>query len=332
MLHYSSGGVEMSNLKAVSLFSGCGGFDYGATKAGLDIIWANDKDKYTYEAYKSILPNVPLHIQDVREVQSFPQADILIGCYPCTGFSIGARRGGKNGQKKDLMQVEGNFLFKEYLRALKQVQPKYFFVENVLGMASAMDGWFFQQQLSGFRELGYTPMPKLLKAIDYGLPQNRKRVFIVGIRDDITNDFKYKFPNPTHGQGLARYRALIDAIHDMPVDPQGEYATTPFHGHYLTRNRKQSWDKPSYTIVAHADHVPLHPAGEPMRKIGADHWELSGDFKRRLSWRECAVLQGLPENIAPEGQLKDKYRVVGNAVPPIFAEAIIKPIIEFEKK
>lgn len=322
----------MRKLKAVSLFSGCGGFDYGATQAGLDIIWANDKDKYTYEAYKSILPHVPLHIQDVREITSFPQAEVLIGCYPCTGFSIGARRGGKNGQKKDLMKVEGNFLYKEYLRALEQVKPKYFFVENVLGMASAMDGWFFQQQLDGFRERGYTPSSQLLKAVQYGLPQNRQRVFIVGIRNDIACDFTYQFPKATHGPGLLPYKTLQDAISNMPSDPVGEYITTPFHGHFLTRNRKQSWDKPSYTIVAHADHVPLHPAGEPMKKIGVDKWELCGDFNRRLSWRECAILQGLPIHIAPEGQLKDKYRVVGNAVPPIFAETIIKPIVEYENR
>ena len=67
-----------------------------------------------------------------------------------------------------------------------------------------------------------------------------------------------------------------------------------------------------------------------MKKIGVDQWELCGDFNRRLSWKECAILQGLPDNIAPEGQLKDKYRVVGNAVPPVFAKAIIKPIVEFE--
>jgi len=322
----------MEKLTAVSLFSGCGGFDYGATKAGLNIIWANDKDKYTYEAYRSILPDVPLLIKDVREITTFPQAEVLIGCYPCTGFSIGARRGGKDGKKKDLMQVDGNFLYEEYLRALEQVKPKYFFVENVLGMASAMDGWFFQQQLNGFRERGYTPMPQLLKAIQYGLPQNRKRVFIVGVRNDITPHFNYQFPEPTHGPGLLPYKTLRDSLNGMPLDPQGEYGTTPFHGHYLTRNRKQSWDKPSYTIVAHADHVPLHPAGEPMRKISVDEWELCGDFNRRLSWKECAILQGLPPTIAPEGQLKDKYRVIGNAVPPVFAEAIIKPIIQFENQ
>jgi DNA (cytosine-5)-methyltransferase 1 len=320
----------MKKLTAVSLFSGCGGFDYGATQAGLNIIWANDKDRYTYEAYKSILPGVPLLIQDVREITDFPQAEVLIGCYPCTGFSIGARRGGKDGKKKDLMQVDGNFLYKEYLRALEQVKPKYFFVENVLGMASAMDGWFFQEQLNGFKERGYTPIPKLLKAIEYGLPQNRKRVFIVGVRNDVAKDFQYDFPKPTHGLGLLPYKTLQDAIADMPLNPEGEFATTPFHGHYLTRNRKQSWLKPSYTIVAHADHVPLHPAGEPMVRVGVDAWELRGDFNRRLSWKECAVLQGLPVTIEPEGQLKDKYRVIGNAVPPIFAEAIIKPIVDFE--
>ena len=212
----------------------------------------------------------------------------------------------------------------------KKIKPKYFFVENVLGMTNAINGWFFQQQLLGFKELGYMPMPKLLKAIEYGLPQNRKRVFIVGIRNDLVHEVDYKFPLATHGNGLLPYRTLREAIGDMPIDPQDEYTTASFHGHYLTRNRKQSWDNPSYTIVANADHVPLHPAGEPMKKIGTDQWELQGDFNRRLSWRECAVLQGLPQSIAPEGTIKDKYRVIGNAVPPLFAQILIEPLVQFE--
>lgn len=317
-------------MDAVSLFSGCGGFDYGASQAGLNIIWANDKDKYTYDAYKSILPAVPIVIEDVRKIKIFPQADVLIGCYPCTGFSIAARRRWKDGKDRDLMQTEGNFLYKEYLRALKQIKPKYFFVENVSGMKSAMEGWFFNQQLEGFRELGYTPQAKLLHAIDYGLAQDRKRIFIVGVRKDIAEDFKYSFPEPTFGPGLQPYRVMQDAIFDMPLWPEGDFDTTAFHGHFLTRNRKRTWTQPSFTIVAHSSHVPLHPGGEPMRKLGTDEWELTGDFNRRLSWKECARLQGLPDHFLPSGGLKDKYRVVGNAVPPIFAEMLIKPVVEYE--
>jgi DNA (cytosine-5)-methyltransferase 1 len=322
----------MTRLNAVSLFSGCGGFDYGATQAGLNIIWANDKDKHTYDAYKSILPDVPLLIKDVRKVESFPTADVLIGCYPCTGFSIAARRKWKGREERDLMEVEGNFLYQEYLRALKQINPKYFFVENVLGMESAMNGWFFSQQLKGFEEAGYTPKAKLLHAIDYGLAQDRKRVFIVGVRNDIAKEFVYEFPVPVYGSEDMPYRTMQDVISDMPLWPEGEYDDKPYHGHYLTRNRKREWTQPSYTIVAHSAHVPLHPAGDPMEKIGKDEWRLKGNINRRLSWRECVRLQGLPDHISPSGSLKDKYRVVGNAVPPLFAEIIIKPIIDYEKK
>ncbi|MEA4931581.1 MAG: DNA (cytosine-5-)-methyltransferase [Anaerolineaceae bacterium] len=319
-------------LTAVSLFSGCGGFDYGATQAGLQIIWANDKDRYTYEAYHSILPNVPLHIQDIRTIRDFPEADVLIGCYPCTGFSIAARRKWKDREERDLLKTEGNFLYMEYLRALSLIKPKYFFVENVLGMASAMEGWFFQQQLDGFRELGYTPKATLLHAIQFGLPQDRKRVFIVGVRNDIVDNLNYTFPTATHGPGLLPYRTLRDAIWDMPRNPIGEYDDECFHGHYLTRNRKRGWDEASFTIVASSAHVPLHPDGDPMVQIGKDKWQLQGDFNRRLSWRECARLQGFPDFINPDGSLKDKYRVIGNAVPPVFAYNLIRPIVEFEAR
>lgn len=312
------------------MFSGCGGFDYGATKAGLDIIWANDKDKFTYEAYKSILPNVPLQIGDVREIAIFPSAEVLIGCYPCTGFSIAARRKWKDGKERNLMQTEGNFLYLEYLRALKQIKPKYFFVENVIGMSNALKGWFFQEQINGFQKEGYSVKWKLLHGIDYGLAQDRKRVFIVGIRKDLADKLAYEFPLPTHGKNLLPYRTLKDEIFGMPLDPIGEYDDTPFHGHYLTRNRKKKWEEPSYTIVAHSAHVPLHPAGEPMQKIGVDQWKLCGNFNRRLSWRECARLQGLPNEFKPDGKLRDKYRIVGNAVPPIFAQRLIEPIVAFE--
>jgi len=320
-------------LTAVSLFSGCGGFDWGAHQAGVEIIWANDINRYAYAAYKSILPDVPFHLGDVRELELFPKADILIGCYPCTGFSVAARRRWKDRQNRDLMETEGNFLYIEFLRALKQVNPKYFFVENVSGMVSAINGWFFQQQLNGFKELGYTPQAKLLKAIDYGLPQDRKRIFIVGIRNDVWNDFKYEFPKPTHGPSTGvKYFVLRDAIADMELWPEGEYSTVNFHGHFLTRNRKRNWDEPSYTIVANESHIPLHPMGESMRYIEKDLWELQGYENRRLSWRECRILQGLPDQLNPEGNLSVKYKVIGNAVPPVFAETIIRPVVEFENR
>jgi DNA (cytosine-5)-methyltransferase 1 len=325
--------ADIPPLTAVSLFSGCGGFDWGAAQAGIKIIWANDINKYAAAAYKTILPNVTFNFGDIRDYLTFPRADILIGCYPCTGFSIGARRKAKGTTIRDLMETEGNFLYLEFLRALKQVQPKYFFVENVHGMVSAINGYFFQQQLQGFKSLGYKPQYKLLKATDYGAPQERKRIFIVGIRNDVAEKVNYKFPDPTHGPGTSKpYRTMKDVLSGMDLWPDGEYSTEKFHGHYLTRNRKRKWIEPSFTIVAHYAHVPLHPMGRPMKRLGEDSWELQGKSNRRLSWKECRILQCLPATLNPDIDLIHKYMVVGNAVPPVFAKALLHPIVEYERK
>lgn len=321
----------MTKLTAISLFSGCGGFDFGASQAGVDFIWANDIDPVAGSAYRSIFPDVEFHVGDVREIRFFPRADVLVGCYPCTGFSLAARRRWKERTERDLTTIKGNFLYLEFLRVLEQSNPKYFFVENVRGMVSAKDGWFFRQQLEGFKQSGYTVHHDLLYAPDYGLPQSRQRVFLVGVRNDIAQEFKYTFLPPTHGPTTTcPYTTLRDAIGDMPIWPEGEFLEQCFHGHYLTRNRKRGWDQQSYTIVANADHVPLHPQGEPMSFVKKDVWQLNGDFNRRLSWRECARLQGLPDNISPSGSLSDCYRVIGNAVPPPFGKALLMPVINFE--
>ena len=322
----------MAPLQAVSLFSGCGGFDWGAAMAGVDIIWANDIDRSAAMAYNSLLPDVEFVLKYIRMINTFPQADVMIGCYPCTGFSIAARRRWKEREERDLDAIAGNFLYREYLRALIQVKPKYFFVENVGGMITAKNGWFFQQQLDGFKEAGYEVKHKPLDATFYGVPQTRKRVFIVGVRKDIAKDFQYRFLSPTHNTTTTpSCPTLSDTIWGFPEWPEGDFCTLPFHGHYLTRNRKRSWDEQSFTIVAHHSHVPLHPGGAPMRKVGKDCWVLQGDFNRRLSWKECRALQGLPSWLDLDAPLQNKYRVVGNAVPPAFGKTLLTPIVDFEK-
>jgi len=318
-----------SKPQAVSLFSGCGGFDLGARKAGIDIIWANDIDSHAAAAYKKLLPDVDFHLGDIRKVREFPKADILIGCYPCTGFSQAAkRRSGENEEPRDLKANPGNFLFREFLRALRHVKPKFLIVENVKGMLTASNGWFLERQLCGFRRHGFTVKAKLLMAADYGVPQLRQRVFLVGVHESVKN-FDYEFPSPTHGpSGKQPWKVLRDVLTDGPLGADDDYIKKPFHGHYLTRPRKKNWDEPSYTIVAHGSHVPLHPSGKKMISIGKDSYELQGTVNRRLSWRECAILQGLPKRIKVPGGLMAKYRVIGNAVPPSLARALLKPIAE----
>jgi DNA (cytosine-5)-methyltransferase 1 len=322
--------VTKSNLTAVSLFSGCGGFDYGAFKAGVEIIWANDIDPHAAAAYRKVFPDVEFKEKDISEIRRFPRADVLIGCYPCTGFSLASRRKWKNRTARDLTKNGTNFLFREFLRAVEQVKPKYIFVENVPGMATAKNGWFFQEQKRGFEELGFTVTPKLIDTSMYGVPQTRKRIFIVGVNKRI-KDFAYVFPKPTRGQGTKQdLMTLRHIISGMDYWPDGEFYDYRFHGHYLTRNRKRSWDEPSYTIVADAHHIPLHPMGKPMKYVKKDTWKLQGDENRRLSWRECAKIQGLPASAIPSGDLFDKYRVIGNSVPPAVSKAILKPVVDFE--
>lgn len=315
-------------LTALSLFSGCGGFDLGAQRAGVEIIWANDINPHAAAAYRAIFPEVEFIHGDIQNIAHFPRADILIGCYPCTGYSLGARRRWRGMETRDLQANETNFLYWQFLRALGQVKPLFAFIENVGGMTSADQGFFLEEQMFHFRRLRYEVVYARLNARDFGAAQSRERFFIVLTSYDM-RPYRYQFPMPTHGPSTTQqFRVLRDVIEGMAEWPEGDYCTSPFHGHYLTRNRKRGWDEQSYTIVAHADHVPLHPMGEPMRKIGTDAWELQGDVNRRLSWQECVTVQGLPATLAPTGTLNDRYRVVGNAVPPVFGEALLRPIVE----
>lgn len=314
------------SLTAVSLFSGCGGFDLGVQSAGVKIIWANDIDPDASAAYRQLFPDVEFVEGDVREVQAFPKADVLVGCYPCTGFSLGSRRRWRTRRSRNLMTNQNNFLFREFLRAVKQVKPRYLFVENVPGMASAHGGWFLNKQCAGFRNLGYKVDYRLLNAAHFGVPQTRKRIFIVGILNG-GSESDIEFPEPTHGTEETPLATLQLAIGDWDEWPEGEFFDYPFHGHYLTRNRKRAWDEPSYTVVASSHHVPLHPMGLPMTFVKKDSWKLNGPLNRRLSWRECAAIQGLPAGIDPAGSLSKKYAIIGNAVPPPVARSLLAHVV-----
>lgn len=321
-------------ITAVSLFSGCGGFDWGAQRAGVKVIWANDVDRYASRVYQTLFPDVEFHHRDIRKIENFPKADILIGCYPCTGFSQAARRRDKHLNARNLKSNENNFLYKEFLRALQQVEPRYLFVENVSGMMTADDGWFLEQQLKSFENAGYRMKQQYLMAADFGVPQQRRRLFLVGVRKDIVEKFDYTFPEATHGgPGQPKQITLRRAIGHMPTPDPDELFSGPFTGHYLTRQRKKGWDDVSYTIVANNAHVPLHPSGWRMKPGGKDVYHLQGSVNRRLSWRECAVIQGLPHELFPaDVPLRSMYRVVGNAVPPTFGQALLTPVIDFERQ
>ncbi len=308
------------SLEAVSLFTGCGGSDKGLIDAGWQIVMANDILPYAKEVYEANLPETDFRITNIQEIESFPSADLLIGCYPCQGFS----QGGARDSERNV-----NRLYMEFDRALREIQPKAFVVENVAGMARSNNRHILIDQLDRFRSAGFdVPNPQIINGADYGLAQERRRIFIVGIRSDI--GLRYRFPEPTHGPEFEATKTQRDALDPFgEAWPEGEFCDQDFHWYYLSRNRYRGWDEPSKTILANARHMPLHPMSPPLVKVGVDEWVFDGDPEkaRRLSFREAAALQDLTDWEFPETvSLMQKYKVIGNAVPPLLFEQVVGAI------
>lgn len=344
----------------VSLFSGCGGLDLGVELAGLDAlfnqaytnnlldskddfflqrdkslfhtIYTIDMFKEANETYKQNFPETIIQYEgDIRKVNSFPFSDIVLGGFPCPGFSEAGPR---------LIDDSRNFLYIHFIRCLIQTKPLFFIAENVKGMMTLGKGEVLRQIHQDFESAGYRVKHQLVNARDFGVPQYRERVFLIGVRDDL--DFEYEFPKPTHGNGPNQlpYVTLRDAIGDL-VDAPGEWYEGSFSPIYLSRNRKKSWDDQSFTIQASGRQAPLHPDGPPMKKIDSDQWELPGDERahRRLSVKEIARIQTFPDwfrfsdggnkKISDNGRLNKVYKQIGNAVPVELARAIARPIAEY---
>lgn len=306
---------------AVSLFSGCGGSDAGVTAAGFNVIMANDKLTYARDVYLANHPETEYLLGDIKKITSFPAAELLVGCYPCQGFSQGGVRD---------PSAKINTLYLEFARALNAIKPKAFIVENVSGMIRAEFRHLLQDQFKVFTEAGYRVKAQVLNAADYGVAQERRRIFIVGVRSDL--GVEYIFPEPSHGEGRThRYVTIRDAIDDLPLWPKGEFHEEPFHWYYLSRDRRRDWDAISKTIVAHPRHMPLHPMSPPLVKRGPDEWYFSSDAPaRRFSYREGARIQGFARDFSfPDtsaGSLRMRYTVVGNAVPPPLFQAVARAL------
>lgn len=308
--------------KAVSLFTGCGGSDAGVIRAGFDVIMSNDILPYARDVYLANHTETDYVLGNVSQITKFPKAELLVGCYPCQGFSQGGSR------KAD---AKINTLYLEFARALNKIKPKAFIVENVSGMVRSNFRHLLDDQFKVFTDAGYKVVASVLNAADYGVPQERKRIFIVGIRKSIKAE--YQFPVATHGISLpTQYRTINDAIADMPAWPAGEFYDLDFHWYYMSRNRRRSWDEPSKTIVANPRHMPLHPMSPPLEKIEHDVWRFVHEGPaRRFSYREAARLQGFGDLVFPDtekGTLDMRYTVVGNAVPPPLFEAVANSLPE----
>lgn len=322
-------------MKLVSLFSGAGGLDLGFEKAGFDIIWANEFDPSIWETYMYNFPKTKLEKNSITEINAsdIPDSDGIIGGPPCQSWSeAGAGRGINDGRGQ---------LFYEYIRILKDKKPKFFLAENVSGMLLPKHKSAFSNIIDQFQKVGYNTSWKLLNAHDFGIPQERKRVIIVGYKANLGKIFT--FPSP-----LANKLVLKDAIYDLgPAKPakeknksNGESLTIPNHEYmnggfssiYLSRNRVRSWNEPSFTIQAGGRHAPIHPQAPKMELIERDkRIFVSGKehLYRRLSVRECARIQTFPDDfIFKYNDIADGYKMIGNAVPVNLAYYLAKKIQE----
>lgn len=348
---------DPGKINIVSLFSGAGGLDLGAiiaaacVKYGTDyvhsilpnrqklfkllnstnIIYSNDMFKSANATYcNNFSGNYVKDSRDIRQVISFPKADLVLGGFPCPGFSVAGPR---------LLDDPRNFLYIHYIRALLDAKPKIFVAENVKGLMTMASGKVLKEIKEDFSAAGYAVTANLVNAKDYGVPQSRERVFLVGVRRDLTNKFCYSVPCPTNGPKAGKpYVTLKDALFDLPENP-ADYFKGSYSSIYMSRNRKKTWNDVSFTIQASARQIPQYPGGKPMLKVDKDKWIFQGKNNRRLSIRECARIQTFPDwfefsdggkdGVNFANRLNEKYKQIGNAVPILLAEKITRPVMEF---
>lgn len=304
-------------MEVVSIFSGCGGFDLGFDMAGYNIIFANDISDYACQTYENNFQIKPIK-GNIINITEFPHADILIGCCPCQGFSIYGKRE---------MEDPRNYLYLQFTKALRKVKPKYFVTENVKGILYGYGKVIFKRMLTSYKKSGYIPYYLLINAKQYGVPQDRERLFIVGIRKDINKT--YEFPSFTNGDGLEPFSTIKDSIGNLGKPKDGEYWDGTFSSHYMSRNRRRGWDQTSFTIQANGRHAPLHPSSPTPIKVKKDVYKFpdDGNIPRRMSVKECARIQSFPDRFKFKGSLDSQYEQIGNAVPPqvskILAESLL---------
>lgn len=300
----------MKEYTAVSLFCGAGGLDMGFDRAGFKTIWANDYEKDACDTYKLWNSGATVVCGDISKVDfsTIPQSDIMLGGFPCQGFSL-------SGPRK--LDDSRNVLYKHYVRLVKQNQPKAFIGENVKGLLTMGGGQIIEAIIEAFSESGYNVFYKLVNAKNFGVPQDRERVIIVGFRKDL-GITEFELPE-TNGE----HTTLMDAIGSMAEPQPDEVCVAPYSSRYMSRNRKRGWNDVSYTIPAMAKQVAIHPASPDMVKIDKDLWEFGKDgITRRLSWKEASAIQTFPAGMEFCGDIVAKYKQIGNAVPVHLAEFV----------
>lgn len=317
--------------KVISLFTGCGGLDLGFRQNGYNVIWANDHEHWACETYKHNFGESIIE-GDIEEINPYddktiPECDLILGGFPCQDFSMIWKRPGLDGER-------GN-LYKSFLRFVDAKKPKAFIAENVKGLLTANKSLAIKQIIKDFEAItpGYIIKPKLYNFAEYGVPQFRERILIVGIRIDTGFDFNH--PKPTHGKngqlpfvtvgealmGVEKIKfnneqnKIADKTKQMlELIPEGGNFTDIPKEHPLYVKgmishvyRRIKLDEPSKTIIA---------AG------GGGTWGYHYPENRALTNRERARIQSFPDNFEFLGSVTEVRRQIGNAVPPVGVHAV----------
>lgn len=310
----------------ISLFAGCGGMDAGFHLEGYETVWANEFNEWAANSYERNFKRVQVDRRSILEIdprneKGIPDADLIIGGFPCQDFSMTWKRPGLNGARGGL--------YKEYLKFIDAKRPKAFIAENVKGIISANQGEAIKQIVSDFASIkpGYTLSIKLYNFADYGVPQFRERVLIVGVRNDTGFDFQH--PKPTHGPkagkpyftaGMALQGAelVADNNEHMKIMPRtkeilrkipegGNFTSIPQDDPHYVKGmishvyRRVNRNEPSKTLIASG---------------GGGTWGYHFEEARALTNRERARLQSFPDDFKFVGSFGEIRRQIGNAVPP----------------
>lgn len=284
--------------------------DLGLIQAGHHVIWANDIDENAVATYRR---NIGNHIicADIKNINinDIPNSDVIVGGFPCQGFSLANLR--RN------VADERNQLYLFFKGIVEAKQPRYFIAENVKGILSLEKGQVIKQIVKDFSDAGYLVEVHKVNMADYGVPQHRERVIIIGQRRNIAERMLFVFPEKTHFKDREPYWVSIrEAIENLPEvgldngDPNNVYSNYKVVVRNFTAHRQTDPDKPSPTILAR---------GNGKGGVCAiPHY----NGARRLSVRESATIQTFPQDFIFEGKLGSCYRQIGNAVPVKFGRLL----------
>ncbi len=320
----------MKKYSVISLFAGCGGLDLGFVggfsfldkfydKNNFEIVWANDIEKTSCESYYKYFKH-DIVCGDITQIlnggrteslfdKPLPKhADIVLGGFPCQDFSLAGKRKGFNA-------IRG-LLYQSMVEVVKRIKPAIFVAENVRGLMTMDKGEALKTIIRDFEGLGYDVAYKLLTAADFGVPQVRERVIIVGTRKDISSNFKHPEPFLTKKNWVS----LKKAIGDLEDIEEGGMAN-----HFWSKAKM-------FPGTQGNSYVSADKPGPTMRSEHHGNIEWHWNKKRRLSAREAARIQSFPDDFIFYPSTSSAYKQIGNAVPPVMAWHVARAIQEFLDK